>query len=90
MVWNVADAELSTLAVACYKSHGSDTVDLPIGLIGEAKAELTAHRDGALFALVRLARRIFAIIKFGLELVKISLRGDRARLAQPVPGGSFA
>ena len=28
MVWNVADAELSTPAAACCKIHGSDTVDL--------------------------------------------------------------
>ena len=27
MVWNVADAELSTLAAACFKRHGSNTVD---------------------------------------------------------------
>ena len=55
MVWNVADAELSTPAVACYKSHRSETVGLPFGMFGEAMAELTAHRDEALFALVRLA-----------------------------------
>ena len=79
VVWNVADAELSTPSAACCKGHSSNTVDPPIGLHGEAQTELTARREGALFALVRLAARIFAshevrfgtaIIKFGLELME--------------------
>ena len=56
-------------------SHGSDwvlsdqvgtkLVDLRIGLLDEAQAELKARREGALFALVRLASRILAVTKFG-------------------------
>ena len=89
MVWNVAD-ELSTPAAVCNKSRGSDTVNLPICLLGEAQAELKARREGAFFTLVRISLRILAIMEFGLELVKIVLRGERVRFVRPFPRRSVA
>ena len=74
MVWNVADGEMSTLADAsfsrpwlryCRSAHWP-------AWRGPGRAQRVPRKT--LFALVRLASRILAVMKFGLELVKIPVR----------------
>ena len=69
--------------------HGSDTVDLPIGLLGEAHAELKACREKHFRArTARLAHPCSHEVRFGAGEDPCARR--RVRLVQPVPGGCLA